>query len=205
MQPYQEATEEIRRQGELPLNIAKNLGSVAGAAATAYLGGGAINRVLPFLSKYIPEDLAIKGLSKLDPRYGSFIKKALGAGKSFEEVKEFIGSKIEEGQEEKKPKENRNVIQQYSPELHQFLDQEIKKGRAPIEAGAIAQHDKRFKDIISKLSKEHKTPWSNILEAVYGAQGQAKQSAQQPQQQSGQGQAALMEILQKIQQARGGQ
>src|SRR6185312_10659550 len=104
------------------------------------------------------------------------------------------------------PKESRNIIQQYSPELHQFIDQEVRKGHKPIEAGAIAQADKRFKDIISKLTKDHQTPWSNILESVYGGGEQAlpPQNPQQPQQQSGQGQQALMAILQKIQQSRGG-
>jgi hypothetical protein len=35
MQPYQEATEETRRQGELPLNIAKGVGSAVGAGAAS--------------------------------------------------------------------------------------------------------------------------------------------------------------------------
>ncbi len=201
MQPYQEVTKEIRRQGELPLKIAKNVGAVGSAAATAYLGGGAINRVLPFLSKYIPEDLVVKGLSKIDPRYGNFINKAMAAGKSIEEVKDFIGSKIEDQNEP--VKQDRNIIQQYSPELHDFIDQEMKKGRTSIEAGAIAQNDKRFKEVINKLSKDHKTPWSNILESVYGSQPTSNTSQQQSQQQPGQGQAALMAILQKIQQSRG--
>ena len=206
MQPYQEATQEIKRQGELPLTTAKNAGSIA---ATAYAGGGLVNRVLPFLSKYIPQNLAIKGLSKIDPRYGKFIEKAMSAGKSFEEVKEFIGSKIEEEVESKKPaKQNKNIIEQESPELHQFLDQEIRKGRKPIEAAAIAQNDKRFSDLIGKLSKKHKTPWSNIIESVFGKgdMAQPNQQQEQPLQQDGQtgpGQQALMGILQKINQKLG--
>lgn len=203
MQPYQEASQEIRRQGELPLKAAKTVGAVAGAAASTYLGGGLINRVLPFLSKYIPEDLAIKGLNKIDPRYGKFIQKAMQAGKSFDEVKEFIGEKIE-GSSQEPAKENRNIIQQYSPELHQFIDQQIKQGRRPIEAGAIAQNDKRFKDVISKLSKDHKTPWSSILESVYGdsQQTQPQEQMQQTQQQpsSGQGKQQLIQAMQALSQ-----
>ena len=186
MQPYQEAAEEVKRQGELPLKIAKSIGKGTASAAASYLGGGAINRVLPFLSKYIPENLVKKGLSKIDPRYGKFIDKALSGGKSIENVKDFIGEKIEESSESgQAPKENRNIIQQYSPELHQFMDQQIKQGRSPIEAAAIAQNDKKFSEIIKKLSKDHKSPWSSIVEGVYGGQGQA-QSQGQPNQQSDQ-------------------
>jgi hypothetical protein len=177
MQPYHEATKEIRRQGELPLKAAKTIGNVGATAATAYLGGGVINRVLPFLSQYIPQDLVKKGLSKIDPRYGKFIDKALAGGQSIDEIKDFIGEKIKESPEGK-PKEERNIIQQYSPELHEFIDQEVKKGRKPVEAGAIAQQDKRFSKIIDKLSKDHKTPWSNILESIYGQMGQMRQAKQ---------------------------
>jgi hypothetical protein len=115
MQPYQKAGEEFKRQSELPLKALKTVGSIAGTAASAYAGGNIIGKVLPFLNRYIPEDLAIKGLSKIDPRFGKFINKALSAGKSFDEIKDFIKEKIEtqEQEEEKLPEikalENKNA------------------------------------------------------------------------------------------------
>jgi hypothetical protein len=188
MQPYQEASEEISRQANAPLNIAKNVGGLASAGATAYFGGAAINRVLPFLSKYIPEELAIKGLNKIDPRFGKFINKAMAAGQTFDEVKDLIGSKIEEGAEQSMPaKESRNIIEMYSPELHQFIQEQIQSGRSPLEAGALATLDKKggkgFKGIIDKIVKDNKAPWAAILQTIYG-QGQMaqQQSQQQPQQ-----------------------
>lgn len=213
MQPYQEATEEISRQGELPLKIAKNAvsagGAVASAGGGAYLAGGALNRVLPFLSKYIPPDLAMKGLNKIDPRYGSFIKKAMAAGKTFDEVKEFIGSKIEEEGESNKPaKQDRNIIEQYSPNLFQYLKDLIGKGSSPVQAAAKARKflDKKDQDLISKMEKEHKTDWPSIVQSIFGGQGTAQ--PQQPDQvnqgaQSGPGQQALMDILSKINQQLG--
>lgn len=205
MQPYQEASQEIRRQGELPIKALKTVGSLAATTAAAYAGGPVLSRVMPFLSKYIPEDLAIKGLSKIDPRFGKFIKKALSSGKSFDEVKGFIEEKAEEGAQEEQAKESRNIIEQESPELHQFIDQEVKKGRKPIEAGAIAQNDKRFTDIIKKLMKNHKTNWSDIIQSIYGtgetAQPQQSKAALQPeQQQQSQGQGldpAVAQLLQE--------
>lgn len=171
MQPYQQASEQIQRQGEAPFNIAKKAGGFALGAA----GGAAISRILPFLSPYIPENLAIKGLNKIDPRFGKFINKSMSNGQTFDEVKGFIKDKVEE---EEEPEEERNIIQQYSPELHTFIDQEIKKGRTPVQAGALAQIDKKFKPVIDKISKDHKTDWSKILESIYG--GGASSSTQQP-------------------------
>jgi len=215
MQPYQEASREIQRQQRIPGNIARGVASVVGTGAAASLFG----RVMPFLSSYIPQDLAIKGLNKVNPTIGNFVQTALGQGYAFDEVKGFLRDKFEK---KETSKDDRNIIQQYSPELHSFIDQEVRKGRKPIEAGALAQNDKRFKDIINKLIKDHKTPWSSILESIYGGEGMApiqgqsqaalqpeqmqqQQMQQQGQQQPGQGQQALMSILQKLQQSRGAQ
>ena len=83
-------------------------------------------------------------------------------------MKDFIGEKSEEGQQEP-AKQNKNIIEQESPELHSFVDQEIRKGRKPIEAAALAQKDKRFSNVIKKLMKTHKTSWSNIIESIFGS------------------------------------
>lgn len=204
MQPYQEATEEISRQGELPLKIGKNLASAAATAGgAAYLSGGAINRVLPFLSKYVPENLAIKGLSKVDPRYGSFIQKAMAAGKSFDEVKDFIGSKLEEaGQSLSPAKQEKNIIQQYSPDLFQYLQDLIQKGRSPLEAGALARTvlGQKYKNIISKIEKDHKADWSSIIQTVFGGSGSAPQQQAEPTPQPGGGQGLDPGVAQILQQ-----
>lgn len=216
MQPYQEASQAIRKQGELPLDLAKRGAGIASSAGAAYLTGGAINRVLPFLSKYIPEDLAIKGLNKVDPRYGSFIQKALGAGQTFEEIKDFIGSKIED-EEKKSPKEDRNIIQQYSPRIFEYLTRIIKNGSTPTEAAIKAQKflDTKDKSIIKQIEKDHKTPWTSIVESIFGTGAQPSQQPSMPQelqgqmgqngqnQQGGPGQQALMKILAQINQKLG--
>jgi DNA-binding transcriptional MerR regulator len=195
--PYQAATEETRRQAAAPLKTALSVGSaIAGGTAIA-------GRVMPFLNKFVPLDLMKKGLSKVSPGIGGFIDSAVNAGYSLEDVRNFMQEKFSPSQEQEEvsqsAKENRNVIEQYSPELHQFLDQEIKKGRSVLEAGAIAQNNKKFTDVIKKLSKDHKTPWSNILESVYGSQQAPQiQQSQQPQQsQSGGIDPQVAQILQQ--------
>lgn len=211
MQPYQEASEEIQRQNQMPGKALKSLSKTAVGLA----GGGAIlNRVAPFLNKMIPGDIAAKGLAKIDPRFSKFINGALEKGHTMEDVRGFIQDKISP---EEQPEQKQNILSQYSGELHQFIEDHINKGRAPLEAGALAQLDPKFKKAISQMEKDHKTPFSSILQALYGqgkqqgqpqsqqpAQPQQQQATQQQgQQQSGKGQEALMAILQKIQQSRG--
>ncbi len=208
MQPYQEASREIQRQGEAPITALKTAGAVAGS-------GLALKRVLPFLSKYIPQDFAIKGLSKVDPRFGTFINKALNEGADIDEVKDFIKSKVAPQEEEEEPeaaqgqnpKDARNIIEQYDPELHTYLRQKIKAGESPIKAGTQALTHGRFKRAIDKLTKDHKAQWADILQSVYGAGQGNPQQAQPPQQTAPQQQAQpgpqqnQGALLQAIQQA----
>ena len=160
----------------------RNTRSYAGKAASfattvaATAGTGLTARLMPFLNQYIPADLAMKGISKISPKLGNFLKAGAAQGLNLKEGLNFVKEQIEPKKEA--AKESRNIIEQYSPELHQFIDQQVKAGLQPIQAGAVAQNKKEFADIIKKLSKEHKTPWSNIIESVYGA-SQAAQPMQQ--------------------------
>jgi hypothetical protein len=207
LRPDEQASySEIERAQSRDSKISKGL-KLGGAAITGGLG----TKIAPFLSEYIPTDLALKGINKFSPKLGEFLKNGMSKGLNLKDGLNFIKENIGGEQAEKKEavKEDRNIIQQYSPELHQFIDQEVKKGRSPLEAGALART--KFGQIIDKITKDHKTPWSNILESVYGGQGQAQpsqttQTAQQPQSgQGGPGQQALMAILQKINQGMGKQ
>jgi len=211
MNPYEKTAEEMGRQSERPKRLAQSAIGIASAAGAASFAP-VLARAAPFLSKYIPENLAIKGLSKISPKLGSFIQKSMSDGFDFNQVKDFIGEQINESQQQEPAKQKGNIIEQYSPELHQFISQEIAGGRKPIEAAAIAQHDKRFSNVISKLSKDHKTPWSSIIESIYGSEQQAlpeqfgnPEQLQNPtsqQQQGGQGQQAIMQALQMAAESR---
>lgn len=217
MEPYQRSAESIRSGEESYVSLLKNVGLTAIGTAGATLGSAAISRLIPavgaLINNYVPENLSKAGLSKIDPRFGKFIQGAIDEGYSYEDVRKFLGEKIEKSQP---AKENKNIIEQYSPELHRFILEEIQKGRKPMEAGALAQNDKKFSSVIKKLSGDHKTNWSDILQSVYGRgemaqsgsiQEQSKAALQQEQQQpqqTGQGQQALMGILQRINQRLGG-
>lgn len=216
MEPYQKAAEALRSSKEYPLQLLKNAGLTALGGGAAALGSKALNSLIPavgaMINNYIPEKLSIAGLNKIDPRLGKFIQGAMEEGYGYEELREFIGDKVQKTQKG----EQKNLIQQESPELHQFIDQEIRSGMTPLQAGAKASVDKKFTEVIKKLVKSHKMPWANILETIYGNaeqalppsnQSQGQQQQQQPmqgqQQQSGQGQQALMAILSQINQRLG--
>ncbi len=210
MQPYQKADEVSRRSGENFLDLAKYAGAGAVSAAGGRAATALISRITPLLSPYISDSLFSKGLEKVDPRFGKFIKGALDQGYDYDEIRSYLGEKIEK--EKEPPKEQGNIVSQYSPELHQFILDQIQQGRSPVEAGALAQLEssgaKGFKKVIDKITKDHKAPWSAILQTVYGqGQEQASPKSNQPlqgqQSQPGQGQQALMAVLQKLQQARG--
>ena len=202
MQPYQEASEAIQKRREAPGQFLKK----AAIAAPSILGGGAIiNRIMPLLNEFIPPNIASKGLEKIDSRFGKFIQGAIGNGSTMDEVMSFIKEKVGGAQEKQQAPNQQSIIEQYSPELFQFLTGEIQKGRQPIEAGALAETSGKFKKAIADMVKDHKAPFSSILESVFGggqmAQKQPQQQpqqTQQPQQGQGNNDQALMAALQKI-------
>ena len=213
---------DVERDEQKRSNIRRGITSAV-SIGTGLGAAGAAEKILPFLSKYIPVDLAMKGINKVSPKIGEFLQRGQKAGLDVKEGLDFVKSQFTSALEPFK--EIRSIIEQYSPELHQFLDQEIKKGRDVMQAGALAQNDKRFMKIIDKIQKDHKTPWSAILQSVFG--GGPGQSIQLPeegtpvkdmlaqgnpfpqqgqQQQGGQGPVGnrLQQALQLLKQSRGG-
>lgn len=184
MQPYQEASEERRRQGEAPFKDLKSIASIAG-------------KVAPFLSSYVPAGLALKGLGRVDKRLEQFINTATGNGRDPEEIRQFIGDKVKRSSP---PQRQLNLVEQISPELHQFILNEIKSGRSPVEAGALAQLDRRgqksFKSAIKKIEEANKAPWSAILNTVYG-QAENQQTEQGQEKSTSPGMQRLLELLQQ--------
>lgn len=197
-----EAAEDIKRSKEFDNSFksgAKTAKSIA-ILGTGGALGGISSKILPFLSKYIPKELAIKGISKISPEIGSLIKRGLDQGLDVESGLDFIKSQIGN---KGNPKEKRNIIEQYDPELHIYIDQNLKKGMPLLEAGNQAMKHGRFKKAIEKMTKDHKAPWSTILETVFGKMGQRKKQEEQPMQEAQQQQpsanwAAIVDSLKNV-------
>ncbi len=187
MQPYQAASQKMRESGEYPLEVLKNLGLTAVGGAAAKVGSRAASSLIPhvmaLISEHVPEKFSKAALSKLDPRFGKFINGAEQEGYNYDEVKKLIGEKMNQPQE---AAEEKNIVQKYSPELHQFIQEQIQSGRSPLEAGALATLDKKggkgFKGIIDKIVKDNKAPWAAILQTIYGQGQRSQQQQEQPQQ-----------------------
>lgn len=175
----------------------KTAGSIAATATGVGIAGKAASKILPFLNEYVPKDLAMKGLSAVSPGIAAMLRKGQDHGLDIQEGFDFVKKQITQ---EKKPQEDRNIIQQYSPELFQFLNDEIQKGRSPIEAGALAELQNNFKNIIKKMADDHKAPFSSILQTVFGEAGQpnAQQAQTQQTQQGGVSDDQLMAAFQNI-------
>ena len=169
MEPYQRASAAIRSGEEKPLHLLKQAGLTAIGGGAASLGAKAANSLVPaigaLINQYVPDNIAKAGLSKVDPRMGKFLQGATDAGYGFKELRKFLGEKIEKTEESKQDK---NIIERVSPELHSFMSDQIKQGRNGYQAGAIAQKDKRFASVIDKLQKEHKVSWADIIDQIYG-------------------------------------
>ena len=54
-----------------------------------------VTRILPMLNRLIPQNLAMKGLAKINPRIGSFLTNATAAGYSVNEALDFLRNQAE--------------------------------------------------------------------------------------------------------------
>lgn len=224
------ANAEIERDRNLKSNLS-GLAKTAVGIGAAGIGGALSSRIAPFLNEYITPELAVKGISKISPKLGNFLKQGQEMGLDVKEGINFLKDKLD------KPKDSRNIIQQYSDELYSFLDQNIKNGKRIIEAVIAAEMNPKFKKIVNQIELDHITPFTKIAQSIFKEnEGQKKDSSneqnqrkqgivnqvlqqsqqmqsqnsqqqqmqpQNPQQQQGQGAANLMAILEKIQKQRG--
>ncbi len=194
---------EIEKDEKFRSNVKKGIATAASLGSAA-ISGALVSKVMPFLNEYIPTALAVKGISKVSPKLGSFLQKGQQMGLDVEEGLDFLKEKL--GNES--AKDERNIIQKYDDKLHESLERNIKINRlTPAQAIGLIDIFPQHKKSIEKIEKDHKVPFLNIVEKIYGndstKQQPSQEQIQQPPQQTGQGQAALMSILQKLQQSRG--
>jgi hypothetical protein len=165
---------DIRKAGERTNNLKSAVGSVgkiaAGAAGlgAASMGAKGLSKILPFLSEYIPVDLAYKGINKVMPGVGTFLKDGMKQGLSLKSGLDFIKEQVSQSQQNEQAKKKGNIIEQYSPELLQFMSQLIQKGANPLEAASKAQMSSKFLKPIQNMVKDHKVPFFSIVESIFG-------------------------------------
>ncbi len=114
----------------------------------------------------------------------------------------------QQAQPEQQQRPSQSLDQIY-PEVFQVVKQYIDKGVNPEDAAFIVKNNPKIAKMVSQIEKDTGKAFEDIVLELFG---QNKQQAPQPQmqqqtqgqKQGGQGQQALMAILQKIQQQRGG-
>lgn len=197
---------QIEKNKARDQRLKSGLKTAASAAATV-AGVGLGSRIMPFLNDFIPVDLAIKGISKVAPEVGSFLKKGMKTGLDVKEGLSFIKNSLS-GESKSAANQHQGIIEQYSPDLMRFLKDEIANGMPPQKAGAVARlMNKDFEKAIKQIEKDHKTDFSLLLQNIFGSaeqpQAQQEQSQMQGQQQQGQAPGgidpALMSIMQNMQ------
>lgn len=184
MQPYQAATEETRRQAQVPKKL---LGHAATAAASIAVGGPLVSRILPLINKFVPGELMRKGLSKVEPRIGKFVDTAINNGFSLDDVRSFMEEKFSPKQEQQEPEQQQsNPLQDFEttyPDIAQGLANTMQQGQSPQAAAGILKTSSAFGKQIKKLEKEIGKNFVDYIVELFGPMMQQNQGQQMQQQQ----------------------
>lgn len=227
--PDQQAADAyIERDQRFRGNVKSGLKTVASLGAGA---AGLSSKLMPFLNQYIPADLAMKGISKLSPKVGEFLRRGQSVGLDLQQGLDFVKEKIQPALPNEDEDTEENIIKKFSPKLSGLVDKYVRAGHPIEEVEQIVRSPgNKLSREVEHMEKSLGMTFYDIIRSIYGGekrgqqpgkqQGQPMQPMpQQPQSQpsgisgqlgqaaqpQGQGQAALMAILQKLQQARGAQ
>jgi hypothetical protein len=196
LRPDEEAAQaNMQRERRFSENINKGVSSAVSLGGAA-LGASTFSKVLPFLSEHIPLDMAIKGISKVSPKVGDFLRRGQESGLDLKEGLEFIKEKIS-GNKQNLPEE-KNAIQMHSQKLFDLVEEMINQGSSPMEAAAKISSDQNSQSIIKQMEKEYKADWYSIVESIFGKGDSAKrpQEQQTPHPNSARGQQMAREAQQ---------
>ncbi len=188
MQPYQEATEQVRKRAQDPKKALTAAGTIAGSIA----GGSALaSRVLPLLSSYIPGELMRKGLSKINPKIGAFVDTAINNGYGLDDVRDFMKEKFSTSESSELPQQQNQdqehpivkeakIFESDFPQIAQAIANLMKSGRTPIESADIVEKSlpKEIKSMEKKMGKKFK----DFITELFGNQPESMQQPQKPQQ-----------------------
>lgn len=170
MQPYQAASEELIGRGERPRKALKQLGQLGISVAA---GSSVINRVLPLLSKYIPPEIAEKGLNKINPNFGKFIKRSLMNGNNFEQVRDFIKNKVQPKEQLPEMATNDEEAgfeqpKQQKKSLAQGLQEDLDKqyGKQPNQQNIIQQYSPELFQLLKSQVQAGSSPVKAATEAA---------------------------------------
>jgi hypothetical protein len=181
MRAKEAAAKKVLQQAEEPKQLIGAATALVSGATGLYGGSALVQRIIPFLSTYIPAGLAAKGLSNLDPRIEKYFKGIFGSGYTVDEGLDFLREQFTPGK--------KNTGQKFQSQA-----QNIATRGTPQFQGTHGQTPGSLREMIGS---------GQAMKA-----GQYQPQPQQPQSQAspsapGPGQQALMQLLQQINQKLG--
>ena len=210
LRPDEEVAEKEVRKAKERNSEYKSVLETAATAATGIVGGQAALKVLPFLSEYIPLDVAKKGIDKIAPTLGRMLDHGVAQGLTLQSGLDFLKGEFipEEGKKMKEEKQ-KNEVGEISQELQDFIEQHVQAGKSPDHAAALAMVNPKFLDITRKIEKQTGKPFTASIRELYegkavnqqGQQGQMPEQQGQMQQQPQGAQVQQSQINPKLQAA----
>lgn len=195
MRVERESAEREIEEAERPKKIAKNALSIGASAigiGSLGIGKDMIKRLLPFLNQSLPEEIAVKGISKINGKFGKFIEEGIKKGLPASGAIDYLRREAADTPLGKELKAYREQLAKDSPALQKFKkelggEEHFLRGRK----GEMEQLE--AKRVMQERSQADKLERQKIQGSKQG----------QIEQQQGSGQAALMQILQQINKALG--
>jgi len=167
--------DKARRRDELLKKGSKSLAGLAVGGAGLALS----SKIVPFLSDLIPVDLAVKGISKINPKLGDFLKRGMAQGLNAKDGLNFLREQLSPKKEKKE-----SEMAQSAPEMDQ----------------PIPESEKKRQEALGKFNQKIKQPSMMQQEQQRFQQGYGQQTQQQAPQ--GQAMQDLMAAIQAAQQSR---
>lgn len=189
MQPYQQASEAIKRQKSEPIELVSNIAKGATSFGASAYGLHGASRLLAFINPNLPKNLAIKGISKVNPTVGKFLNHAVNNGFSPEEALGFVGEKLTSNERSaeaglspsgfplqkssKSSSSQKNLIEEHAPEIHEILIDKIGQGLQPLAVAAQLASESKFKKKISELQKKTGSKFEDLVASIFGKENPA--------------------------------
>lgn len=188
LRPDEEVAEKEVKKAKERTSEVKSVLETTANAATGIVGGSMALKVLPFLSEYIPLELAKKGIDKVAPTLGRMLDQGLKQGLTLQSGLEFLkGEFIPEEGKKMREEKKKNEVGEVSQELQDFIEQHVQGGKSPDHAAALAMVNPKFMDMTRQIEKQTGKPFTASIRELYegkavNQQGQEQGQPQQPQQ-----------------------
>lgn len=140
--------EKAKNRDKLLKSGAKTLGGLA-------IGGAGLaisSRILPFLNDYIPVDLAVKGISKISPKIGNYLKRGMESGLAIKDGLDFLKKQLSPKEENEDDLEQAEGITPQPPE--DIKKKAVEKFKQP---GVMDQEKQRFEQQYGQQQQQQQT------------------------------------------------